>query len=95
MLIEKTFAGYNERRYSRPWGAKITFPNGVKPSYEFVGHWDGRAVIMKAEAGDVVAFGQKDNRGNNTIKEFFVVGENGDLRPVSESEARAIVNAKV
>jgi len=86
--ITRAFPDFNSRRFSRPWGAIVTFPDGIKPSYAFTGHWDGQAVIIEAEPGAVVAFGQRDYRGNKTTKTLFVVGSDGELTEVTEAAAR-------
>jgi len=86
--ITRAFPDFNSRRFSRPWGAIVTFPDGIKPSYAFTGHWDGQAVIIEAEPGAVVAFGQRDYRGNRTTKTLFVVGADGELTEVTEAAAR-------
>ena len=88
MKITRAFPDFNSRRFSRPWGAIVTFPDGIKPSYAFTGHWDGQAVIIEAEPGAVVAFGQRDYRGNRTTKTLFVVGAGGELTEVTEAAAR-------
>ena len=75
---------YNEKRYSKPWVASVTFSDN-KPAYEF-GAWvgdEGHAGVLKLDAsiGDIVALGQKDNRsrGNASPPKFFIVQENGEL----------------
>lgn len=88
MKITRAFPDFNPRRFSRPWGAIVSFPDGIKPSYTFTGHWDGQAVIIEAEPGAVVAFGQRDYRGNKTTKTLFVVGSDGELTEVTEAAAR-------
>jgi len=57
---------YNNRRYSAPWCARVTFPSGAKPAYEFgdsTGKW-GKDGLLRVECrpGDIVAWGQKDLR---------------------------------
>ena len=92
MIIEKPFYSYNERRYGKPWGAIITFSK-LKPEYTFTGHYDARpgdagSVVIEAQPGDILAFGQKDNRGNKTEKQFYIVNDKGELLQISEREAR-------
>lgn len=88
MIIKRSFGSYNERRYGKPWGAKITFPDSIKPKYDFDGYWDGSHVLINADIGDVVAFGQRDHRGNGTKKSLFIVEPDGELTQVSEANAR-------
>ena len=57
---------YNERRYGKPWIAKLNFSKPGQPHYEF-GEWLGQAgdegeLSIDVEPGDVIARGQKDNR---------------------------------
>jgi hypothetical protein len=87
MLIEIPFSSYNPRRYSKPWGAKITFA-GPRPEFDFAGHWDGNAVVISAEPGEVICYGQRDNRGKGTTKQFAIVQADGKIADVSESTAR-------
>lgn len=68
---------YNERRYSRPWMAKISVSE-MKPQYSFDGQFlgeHGRAgeTMMKAETGSIIAIGQKDNRRGNSINRWYKV----------------------
>ncbi len=90
MIISKEFSAYNPRRYSKPWGARITFDADLKPRYDFAGHYDGSHVVMHAEPRDVVAFGQRDNRGNGTTREFYIVTltDPDPLVKLTEGEAR-------
>jgi len=85
---EMEFPSYNTRRYSKPWGARVRF-NDNRPQYEFCGHWDGKSVVIDAEIGDVLAFGQKDYRGNKGCRLFFIAQPDGKLLEVNEREARS------
>lgn len=103
MQIEIQWCGYNYRRYGRPWGARVTFDGG-KPVYEWTGHYDGEALVLDAEPGDVIAFGQKDHRNPRGTVKYFAIVEPGaecdfvgvspsstmqqGLRKVTEGEAR-------
>ena len=84
-IVEDSFGPYNARRYSRPWGAKITLDASGKAQYLFdgqflgqhsAGHGEG-VVQIAVEPGDVVAFGQKDNRGNKTDNRWYIVDDQG------------------
>lgn len=93
---------YNERRYGKPWIAKVTFDDAGKSNFEF-GAWIGQdgftgILELSVNVGDIVAFGQKDNRQpRNSAPDFFiveqVVAEVDDkwdtpaLRSVSKSDA--------
>jgi hypothetical protein len=90
MKITKATSSYNQRRYSKPWIASLTAGDKF-PKYEW-GQWVGDAgdpgeLIMDVEAGDVIAIGQKDNRGNNTDQEFYIVGGSGELESVDKVTA--------
>ncbi len=74
---------YNERRYGRPWIAIASFGPDGKADYQF-GDWIGRpgeagVLRLVANPGDVVARGQKDNRGDKGETEFYVVEDDGSL----------------
>lgn len=91
--ILKEFPSYNPHRYFPPWGANISFKNN-KPQYNFNGHWDKKSVVIDAESGDVLAFGQKDRQGKNTVNNFYKVNEDLSLTRIDECEAREMWNAK-
>jgi hypothetical protein len=61
------FGGYNARRYSRPWIARVTaWPVGKQAELEFgsfIGDDDGGVVEISARPGDILRWGQRDNRG--------------------------------
>lgn len=87
--IQIEFRSYNSRRYGRPWAANITFPDGIRPHYEFDGYFDGNVVLINAQPGSVIAYGQKDHRRpDRSQKQLAIVQADGTLRDVSESEAR-------
>lgn len=83
MQITLKTSGYNDRRYSRPWIAKVDFsdPKGL---FEF-GQWIGAngeagELVVDATPGDIVADGQKDfRRPSNSSPNYRVVGEDGSL----------------
>lgn len=87
-----TFDSYNEKRYSRPWIARvINWPVGGKPALEwgaYVGSSSGGEVEILARPGDVIRYGQKDNRGNGTTARWAIVTNTGALELISEREAR-------
>lgn len=68
MLYTENTPSYNDRRYGKPWIAKLTFVRPGKPEYSF-GDWLGTPgcdgeLSMEVEPGDVIATGQKDLRKN-------------------------------
>lgn len=100
VTVSKEFGSYNARRYSKPWGAVVTFVNG-KPKYDFCGWYAGvhnpkkdseGEVFVKALTGSIVAFGQKDFRGGNTENQWYVVNADGTLTETSQQEAAKLAN---
>jgi hypothetical protein len=87
--------GYNDRRYSKPWIAKVTaWPVGGYPVLAFGSCVDGEIAELDAEVGDLVKYGQKDLRKpRGTTNEFAIVEADGGLLTVSASQARAHYNA--
>ena len=96
--ITREFGGYNHRRYSRPWIARITsWPIGQRPELEW-GRWLGRdgddgLVEIAASPGDVIRWGQKDHRGNRGENRWGIVTDEGEVRECSAEEAREHYNS--
>lgn len=93
MRVAVDFGGYNERRYSKPWIARITaWPVGGKPEMEFggyLGNASGGEVEIMARPGDIIRYGQKDFRNPKyTTAYFALVRENGEIETVTAEEAR-------
>ena len=96
MLIEFEWGPYNERRYSKPWAARVTaWPVGQRqPDVEwgvFIGNSnEGGIVEVEVEPGDIVRWGQRDHR--NPRKSESKIGEvqpgAGNIEEISVSEAR-------
>ncbi|MEA4811143.1 MAG: hypothetical protein VB108_01080 [Anaerolineaceae bacterium] len=92
--IEINTGSYNQRRFSRPWIAKIDFSQNPKGDYKF-GSWVGDhnngsdgVLVINAEEGDVIAQGQKDFRQpKNNVPDYYIV-KNGQLVHL-ESKAEA------
>lgn len=93
MRVAQHFDGYNFRRYDRPWIAKITdWPIGSKPTLKF-GGWigndkDGGEAEIDANAGDIIRYGHRDNRGNGTVNAWGIVQADGVILRCTEPEAR-------
>jgi hypothetical protein len=86
MKITINTSGYNERRYGKPWIARVDF--AAKAGGEFLwGNWIGQPgepgeLSVEAEAGDIIARGQRDNRNpRNSAPDFYILQEGGTLRP--------------
>lgn len=86
------FYGYNARRYSKPWIAVVTeWPVGGRPELEFgsfVGNdEDGGFAEIKAKEGQIIRWGQRDNRGNGT-KNKWGIFRVGEVVEIDQTEAR-------
>mgnify|MGYP003452049273 FL=1 len=90
------FPSYNEKRYGSPWIARVTlWPVGSRPDLVFGNYLGdhrnggaGEAEIL-AKPGDIVRWGQKDNRGNkNTEAWWGVVNDDATITRLTEAEAR-------
>ena len=92
-IAKKEFYGYNGRRYGKPWIAKIiSWPTGKQPKLEFgtyYGNDSGGTAEITAREGNIIRFGQKDNRGNGTINEWGVF-KDGKIVEISVTEAREL-----
>lgn len=93
MTVTIKYGAYNQRRYSRPWIAKVTgWTVGKSPVLEF-GYYNGDDLggfcEIEADAGDIVKSGQKDYRAlNKSTNDFFLVNDDGDVSQVTPAEAR-------
>ena len=81
---------YNDRRYGKPWIAKITLEgNDLKFNW---GHWVGDpgnegVLIIDLEPGDFYAKGQKDFRKpKNSAPDYFQLLENGESEMATKPE---------
>ena len=94
MKIEIETDIYNERRYGKPWIAKVEFHLDIKGYFQW-GDWVGDPgstglLIVDADPGDIVARGQKDNSGkrnNNSAPRWAIVNEAGELVSCTRVEA--------
>ena len=97
--VLKEFSSYNGKRYGKPWGAIIIMDNG-KPAYKFdSGYFAGTAyeggdvIIADVSTGDIVAFGQKDHRGNSSTNDWYVVNDDLELEEISRNDAVKLLMA--
>jgi len=85
---------YNQRRYGRPWIARVDFSKSVKGDFAW-GDWTGDhynggsgVLTITANPGDIIAQGQKDNRQpRNSAPDFNVVGASGSLEYLGDKGA--------
>lgn len=100
MRVSKTFRDYNRRRNSKPWICKImTWKVGEKPDLkwgEYLGDAEsGGEAEIEAEVGDIVRAGQKDYRQpRDTISNWYVVGDAGELITIAAKDARRLFDGK-
>lgn len=93
MQITRDTEIYNEKRYGKPWIAKIDF--SINKQGDFLwGNWIGEPgfkgllVLDNVNIGDVIARGQKDNRNPTySSPRYYIVEENGKLKRVQKVEA--------
>ena len=82
---------FNGKRKSQPWIAIVDFQQCARGVFAF-GEWAGDAkngsegtLVIEAEAGDIIADGQKDNRNlSHSRSNFHVVLPNGDLHKIGD-----------
>lgn len=87
-------ASYNQRRYGRPWIAKVDFSQSPKGDFSW-GDWTGDhynggegVLSINANPGDIIAEGQKDFRQpRNSAPDFSVVGTDGKLEHLGDRGA--------
>lgn len=92
MKIGMDTSAYNEKRYGKPWIARVTFES-AKGDFHF-GEWVGQegregVLVIEAEPGDVIATGQKDFRKpQHSAPTFYILQDDGSLGPwVEKKEA--------
>ena len=92
MKIQIATESYNNRRYGKPWIARVNFTTNPKGDFEW-GDWVGDPgssglSILECEEGDVIARGQKDNRQpRNSAPRFYLAGDAGTLTDISRTDA--------
>ena len=96
--IALKIAPYDDRRFGRPWIAKIkAWPTGGKPLLEwgaYIGDSRGGFVEIVAYPGDVMRDGQKDCHGNCGRNDWSVVLEDGSLKRATPVEAKEAFDRK-
>ena len=91
MKITKDTGSYNDRRYGKPYIAKIVWdtPQGTAQWGEWVGQpGQPGLLVLDVEPGDTVMLGQKDHRNSRkSAPDYYVVADDGALHPVTKAEA--------
>jgi len=85
---------YNQRRYSKPWIAKVDFSQSKKGDFSW-GDWTGDhynggegVLTINANPGDIIGKGQKDFRQpKNSAPKFSVVSPNEELEYLGDKGA--------
>jgi len=91
MKIIRNTGSYNDRRYGKPWIAKVDF--SVKPANFIWGDWTGSpggegVLEIDAEPGDIIARGQKDNRKpRNSAPDYYALTDAGKLDHIGDKGA--------
>ena len=91
MDITTETSSYNQRRYGKPWIAKVDFAKSAKGDFSW-GYWTGDhynggagVLSISAKPGDIIAGGQKDFRQpKNSAPDFSVVAVDGNLEPLGD-----------
>ena len=84
---------YNDRRYGKPWIARIVkWELGGYPQLEF-GSSDYSSAETYGVAGDIVKCGQKDYRGNKSDNDFYLVDRDLKLIKLTDEQARELFRA--
>ena len=94
MNIEIKTNIYNEKRYGKPWIAKVDFTNNKNGNFEF-GEWIGQAgyegllILENVNVGDIFAKGKKDNRkpSPNDYNYYIITDEQGNFEQISKLDA--------
>ena len=92
MKIELNTDTYNERRYGRPWIAKVDFSKNKKGDFlwgEWIGdHYNGgqgTLILENINPGDIIAEGQKDFRKpRNSAPRFYIVNIDGTITSIGD-----------
>jgi hypothetical protein len=92
MKIQIDTPSYNDRRYGKPYIARIDFAaaSAGEPAW---GDWVGQPgeaglLVIEADVGDVLMQGQKDFRNSrNSAPDYYIVAAGGALSATSKVEA--------
>lgn len=99
MITITRYGTYNKRRYGRPWAAIVTLGQDGRPSYDFragyyAGTDDGGELMINAKPGDVIAYGQKDHRGNGSSHEWMQVNDDSSVTEISRADGLRMLTEK-
>ena len=85
---------YNEKRYGRPYIARLSNTDGkvIDWGTYLGGHGEEGMLEIEATPGDVIMWGQKDFRGNKGFPNYGVLDTDGQL--ITYSKANAIKRSR-
>ena len=85
------FDSYNDRRYSKPWIARVSkWAVGGRAEIvwgNYLGDYRGGTCEVACKVGDVIRYGQKDTRGGGGFAAYAVVLEDGETLVLDEATA--------
>ena len=92
MIIISTTNGYNHRRYTRPWCARVSTWTNKQPILawgDYLGDSEhGGRCQVEAAPGDVVRWGQKDlRRGDKSESHWGIITTSGMVIGCTAAEA--------
>ena len=84
---------YNARRYSKPWIGRVCVWGSGRPDLDwgnFLGApGDAGVLEVFADAGDIIRWGQKDNRNpSRSGNSWGILQADGSVTPCDEAHAR-------
>ena len=96
---EAETSSYNDRRYGKPWCAKVTGVDGGKLVYEWgdstASHGSSGLLRVPCRPGDIVAWGQKDLRRPSSSEHHVLLMEpDGRMSPISRTDAYMLLTEK-
>lgn len=90
-------SSYNDRRFARPWIARIAaWPAAGSPELvwgSYLGGSQGGRLEIVCTPGDIIRYGQKDSRGGKGTSDSALVLEDASLLPISELAAADYLRA--
>lgn len=95
------FEKYNNRKFSKPWIAKVTqWETGSNPSYlfgKFLGvHGQAGICEISARIGDVICWGQKNyNSFRRSVRKIGVVTADYSIKELTDSEAKRVFDGGI
>lgn len=98
VTLKLPFSRGSTNRYSDPWIGVITTWEGSNktPALVFGGYMnDSEHLELECQVGDVIYYGQKDNRNTfNSTRKFGIIQKDGTLLSLTRSEAYQIVKER-